>query len=110
MNTKVLEGGWQRAEKPEAIKETLGSTPNVLLLTEKKCKYKLELTDQLAFQTELSQRGGSISIFNSPNAKKVKALNENILWTTDRFEGALVHFFSVYIPQNNTEIAEICLR
>ena len=43
-------------------------------------------------------------------AKKIKAHNENVLWATDRHEGALVHYVTIYCPPNNTEMAEVTLR
>ena len=46
----------------------------------------------------------------SQNGEKIKAISENILWTTDRHDGALVHYITVYSPPNDSEMAEITLR
>ena len=46
----------------------------------------------------------------SQYGKKIKAIGENILWTTDRHDGALVHYITVYSPPNDSEMAEITLR
>ncbi len=44
-----------------------------------------------------------MALLNSADGKKIKHLNENILWVTDRHDGALVHYVTVYIPPNNEE-------
>jgi hypothetical protein len=51
-----------------------------------------------------------VALFSSVNARKIKHLNENILWTTDRHDGALVHYVTVYVPPNNEAMAEITTR
>ena len=59
LNTRVLGDGWSRAEKLDAISDALENKTHVTMLSETKCKTKLELPGQLAFQTELSGRGGT---------------------------------------------------
>jgi hypothetical protein len=65
LNTRHLGDDWPRAEKLEDISDTLQVTPDVLMLSETKCKTKVELIDKLSFQTSLSQRGGALAIHNS---------------------------------------------
>jgi len=74
----------------------------VTLLSETKCKTKVEIIGKQSFQTQLSGTNGVVAIFNSSNAKKIKAINENLLWSTCRHDGALVHYFTIYIPPKNT--------
>lgn len=90
LNVRMLGDGWNRTMKLEQLEE-LGKQ-DAILLSETKCKTRFEPLGKLAFQTELSGSKGSVTIFNSVNAKKVKALNENLLWTTKRVKGALVHY------------------
>ena len=40
----------------------------------------------------------------------VKAIARNILWTSCRHEGALIHYVTVYIPPNDTKEAKEYLR
>lgn len=63
-----------------------------------------------AFWTDLSGKGGAVAIFSSKLAHKIKHLNENVLLTTDRNNGALVHYVTVYIPPNYKKMADICVR
>jgi len=83
---------------------------DVVLMSETKCKTKIELTGKLTFQSDFSGKGGVAVIHNSSKAKKIKHINENIIWTTDRHDGALVHYLTVYTPPNNTEMADLTLR
>jgi hypothetical protein len=64
----------------------------------------------MAFLTELTGRGGAVALHASNVAKKVKALFENILWNTDRHDGAVVKYLTVYTLPNETVMAEITLR
>ena len=73
-------------------------------------KTKLELNDSLTFKTNLSGKGGAAALLTSPNARKIKALNENILWSTHKYEGALVHYITVYTVPNDSDKADITLR
>ncbi len=62
---------------------------DVVLLSETKCKTKIELTGKMAFQSDLSRKGGVFAIHNFSKGKKIKHLGENIIWTTERHDGAL---------------------
>ncbi len=84
--------------------------PDAIMLSETKCKQKIEVDRKLSFQTELAGNGGAVTIFKNDSAKLVKSLNQNIIWTTARFDGALVHFVTVYIPPENKTIADVTLR
>ena len=108
-NIRSLGDGCNRSLKLDSL-ASLEINPQVLLLSETKMKTKLELNDSLTFQTNLSGKGGAAALHTSPNARKIKALNENILWSTDRHEGALVHYVTVYTPPNDSEMADITLR
>ena len=104
-NTRCLGDDFKR----EMTLETLNNLnkSEVITLTETKCKTKLVLIDKMVFQTDSSAKGGAVNIFSSKYARKIKALNQNVLWTTDRHDGALVHNITIYIPPNNAEMAEI---
>jgi D-arabinose 5-phosphate isomerase GutQ len=80
------------------------------MLSESKCQQKIEISHYLAFQTDLSGKGGAVALLNSAKRKKIKHLNENILWVTDRHDSALGQYVTVYIPPNNEEMAEITIR
>ncbi len=54
--------------------------------------------------------GGAVTIYKNDTAKLIKSINQNIVWSTSRFEGALVHFITVYIPPENKPIADLTLR
>lgn len=107
-NTRGLGDGFKRHLTLEQLEE-LGKS-EVTLLSETKCKTKLEIVGKQTFQTQLSGTNGVVAIYNSPNAKKIKAINENLLWSSCRHDGALVHYFTIYIPPNNKEIADLTLR
>ncbi len=48
-----------------------------------------------------------MAIFNVPSAKMVKAIEKNILWTSCRHHGAMVHYVTMYItPQSTSEANE----
>jgi hypothetical protein len=64
----------------------------------------------MAFLRELTGRGGAVALNASNVARKVKALNENILCNTDRHDGAVVNYVTVYTLPNETEMAVITLR
>ncbi len=63
-----------------------------------------------AFWTDYSGKGGAVAIFSSKLAHKIKNLNENVILTTNRNNGSLVHYVTVYIPPNYKEMADICVR
>ncbi len=58
----------------------------------------------------MAGNGGAVAIHKNDSAKLIKSLNQNIVWSTARFEGALVHFITVYIPPENKQIADLTLR
>ena len=58
----------------------------------------------MVFRSNLSGKGGVVAIHRSNNkARKIKHLDENIMWTTDRHDGALVHYITVYTPRNKDD-------
>lgn len=56
---------------------------------ETKCRTKIELTEKMTFQSDLSGRGGIAAIHISSKAREIKNFNENIIWNTVRNDGAL---------------------
>ena len=96
--TKSLGDDWKRAATLETLDTTLETNPTEILLAETKCESKLELNEMMVFQTSLSQKGEVVGIFKSNLAKKIKTLGENILWLTDRYDGALMHYITFNIP------------
>ena len=109
-NTRGLGDGWKQQQTLEAINTYLDGQPDILIRSETNCKAKINLHGLLSFQTRLSARGGTATIFQSEKSRRIKALNENIFWTTGRHEGALVHYICLYIPPNNATIADLTLR
>lgn len=51
-----------------------------------------------------------MGLFNLASARLVKAIGKNILWTTCRHDGALVHYLTVYITPNDTNEANEQIR
>ena len=65
-----------------------------MLFSEAKCKTKVELPGKMALQSDLSGKDGVVAIHGT-KGRKIKHLNENIIWTTDRHDEALVHYLTV---------------
>ena len=68
----------------------------MLLLSETKCKKRWTCL-KIACKTELSGKGGALAIFDSNRAKMIKYLVENLLWTSNLHDGALMHYITVYV-------------
>jgi hypothetical protein len=56
--------------------------------------------------TKASPRGGAMALYSVPNARLVKAIENNILWTSCRHHGAMVHYVTVYITPEDTQEAK----
>ena len=48
--------------------------------------------------------------YNTSTAKMVKAIDENIVLSSSRHEGALIHAVTVYIPPNDSDKANEVMR
>ena len=108
-NVRCLGDDWKQALTLENL-NSINKNTDVTMLSETKCKKKLDILGKNAFQTELSGQGGAVAIHTSSNAKIIKSLDQNVLWTTDIHDGALVNYVTLYIPPNSKEFAELSLR
>jgi hypothetical protein len=48
--------------------------------------------------------------YNTSTAKLVEAVDENIVWSTSRHEGALVHAITIIISPNYSAKANLVIR
>jgi hypothetical protein len=74
-NFRCLGDDWKRSLTLETLNLISGTT-DTILLTETKCKKKLEIVvDKNAFQTTLSSLGGAVALHSSSRAKLIKSLD-----------------------------------
>jgi hypothetical protein len=88
----------------------LSENIDIVSLVETKLSKNVHLKGGKTLQTPFNTRGGCWQNLKAASYQRVKAIENNILWSTANFSGALIHIITAYLPSHVKEEADEVLR